>query len=486
MANKAEQRKNRGEDTIFYFGGREWTVPRVQKSIHRAKNPGNEGIEFGKWLWQLYKYMIADIIVEAATPVGLKYGVPLRHSPSRLHPSSPLIPTIFPGREISLPPRNSPQLHHIRLNWRGHSMLEFEAMGREAEQAQRVGDMELAEKKYKDALDGLQNLLSPTHEKTLAIAYQLAELYAQSDRMPLADQVFESISENLTQRWGLTHEKTLAHTLRVVELFSGWSRTADSMTLLHQFLDRWHLIDSKCSKTIDGPPAITEQPASSHWQTDYQLLSIGNGNQSFQTTDDPTDFDNHLRIANALATNKDDEAESQLLRLIKKCEDFPQPLARQILQTRCVLINFYHQLPNLEKVDIALREAMKSTSSLIDLEQAKPELFLEACINVAGLQLDHGRFKNAEVICQKVDCKSESIFGPDAPRTIHFLIRIGKMYQAKKNWAAAEPWFEHALAASMTRNGLKCKITSNLEDALENKNYSFPLLPAELMALHTE
>jgi hypothetical protein len=39
-------------------------------------------------------------------------------------------------------------------------------------------------------------------------------------------------------------------------------------------------------------------------------------------------------------------------------------------------------------------------------------------------------------------------------------------------WAYAQPWFERALAASMTANGLECAMTKRLEDALENQHYA--------------
>jgi hypothetical protein len=51
MLNKAEQRNcqdpDRKKDTIFGFGGQEWTVKRVRKSTQRAKVTEDEVIALG-------------------------------------------------------------------------------------------------------------------------------------------------------------------------------------------------------------------------------------------------------------------------------------------------------------------------------------------------------------------------------------------------------------------------------------------------------
>jgi hypothetical protein len=47
MLNKAEQRNRQKKNSIFGFGGQEWTVERIRKSTQRAKVTEDEVIALG-------------------------------------------------------------------------------------------------------------------------------------------------------------------------------------------------------------------------------------------------------------------------------------------------------------------------------------------------------------------------------------------------------------------------------------------------------
>jgi len=54
---------------------------------------------------------------------------------------------------------------------------------RDAHELDPLGNIADAEPKFREALAGLEALLSPTHEDTNTVAYRLAAFYAQHDRI---------------------------------------------------------------------------------------------------------------------------------------------------------------------------------------------------------------------------------------------------------------------------------------------------------------
>lgn len=108
----------------------------------------------------------------------------------------------------------------MRLVWNGHSKAEFSAMHRRAHDLERAENFEEAEAKFREALEGLEHLLSPTHEDTNTAAYHLAEFYFKQDRMKDADTVLNWMCEKHFERWGIGHQKTMVHLLHVSDLYN--------------------------------------------------------------------------------------------------------------------------------------------------------------------------------------------------------------------------------------------------------------------------
>ena len=86
-------------------------------------------------------------------------------------------------------------------------MAEIEAIRREAYRLESEGQSLSAEKKYREALAGFKNVLSPTHKDTVAIAYQLASFYANHGCMVNADLVLNWIGEKHVERWAVIMRK---------------------------------------------------------------------------------------------------------------------------------------------------------------------------------------------------------------------------------------------------------------------------------------
>jgi tetratricopeptide (TPR) repeat protein len=114
--------------------------------------------------------------------------------------------------------------------------------------------------------------------------------------------------------------------------------------------------------------------------------------------------------------------------------------------------------------------------------EKKTKSLLNLFLDIARLNLECERYDAAEDIFQRTGCEAEDTFNIDNEITIATFIRIGKIYQSENRWNDAQPWFEQALNASMTANGLESRQTKALEAALENQHYSLPIPQSEDLA----
>lgn len=370
------------------------------------------------------------------------------------------------------------------MGWNGHSLAEIEAIKRGAHQLDDEGDAQGAEEKFREALAGFENLLSPTHEDTNATAYQLATFYAKHNRMDDADLVLDWMAEKHMERWGLDRHETMTHFLRVAELFNSWSRNDDAKTLLYRVIDALdnHIsMGERDSAKLNPEPLRVAQPQAASPQTTRRSEPEDIA-RAFTETEDPVRVDYQLGLAIAHARAKGQAAEPLLLRLIEQCDKYPGKLDVQVLQARCALVDLYQRLGDSEQVANALEKAQAALEKILASTPKKTELLLESCTQIARLHIENDHRQVAEDIYERIGAEAEDTLGTDHPATIRILIRIGKTYQAKNMWTNAQSWFERALAASMTANGLEDAMTKSLEAAIENKHYSASELEAGSLA----
>ncbi|KAF8244241.1 hypothetical protein K440DRAFT_22746 [Wilcoxina mikolae CBS 423.85] len=468
MLNKAEQRNRQHpgankKDTIFGYGGQVWTVERVRKSTQRAKITEGEAV----------------IALDAPTPHDITYETPRAVPPSPGNVRSPEGPSAPrpADRWTPMPSSSNAQLHFLQSAWNGRSSLaEIQAIKREAHQLNLEGEVQGAEKRFREALAGFENLLSPTHEDTNAVGYELANFYAEHDRMGDADLVLNWMGQKHVERWGFDHQKTTTHFLHVAELFTSWSRNDDAATLLYRVLDAW---DKRDSTKLNPEPHRVAQPQVIPLQTTPRQSKPEDMTRAFTETDDPRRVDYQLGLANARVTTNDETVEPLLLRLIEQCEKYPTKLDSQILQARCALVDLYRRLGDDGRAARALRLAQKALETVLASTAKKTEPLLDSCIHVAKLHMTENYSEVAEDIFQRIGDEAEDTFGTDHRVTIGILIHIGKTYQRRNMWTYAQPWFERALAASMTANGLENAMTKRLEDALEHQHYAVGALTHE-------
>jgi tetratricopeptide (TPR) repeat protein len=340
-------------------------------------------------------------------------------------------------------------------------------MQRKAQELDQQGNFEDTENLFCEALSGFEHVLSPTHEDTNAVAYQLATFYARHDRKHDADKVLGWMSENHIARWGLKHKKTTAHVLHVVDLLNSWFRSEDALTFLHRATDVWENPNSQekrglahgCSKDRSGtgPSRIFDVPDLSD---DTSLASA---------------VDTRLGSAKAYVNAKDETIETILISLIEQCEKSPGTLAVKNIRARCELIELYQKLHREEDRLNSLTKAGDFLAGVWKSDSEKSKELMEASVDVATLLVQAGRGADAKEVLWSVEQEAVDSFGPDNDCTIWLLMRIGVMYQNEQDWDEAEPRFEQALAASMTAHGLEDGLTKTLETALENGHYSYLL-----------
>ena len=340
----------------------------------------------------------------------------------------------------------------------------------------------MAEEMYREALAGFENILSPTHEHTKALAYQLASLYAHCNRMGDADQVLNWIIEKHVGRWGVDHENTMEQFLLISRLYNGWSRNDEALSILYRVLDTsdeqaWGNVDHEIPTPLGVPR--TMKPPRAVPRRIVQPQGSNQTSRAWAESDDPLRVDYQLGLVNTRLASGDDTAENTLLLLIDQCESHQQELSLQILRARCTLVNLYRRQGFDGKCSLALEKARQAVDKTLTSNVEKTEGLLKACTEVGKLYLQEEGDEPAEDIFQSTAAEAEDAFQTDSSPTITISIHIGEIYQNEHNWSKAEPWFERALAALMAANISDGPLTKALEAALEDRHYSSTCLTSK-------
>lgn len=410
------------------------------------------------------------------TPPDVRYGTPSKE----LHTiSAPLNPSSSHPERWT--PFFTPQTitpTYLRLQWNGKSKADLEVIHRDAQRLASIGKIQEAEDGYLQVLGGFQALLLPTHTETNSVAYELAEFYAQNDRMEDADKVLDWMGEKHLERWLIGHKNVRTHLIKVADMLQSWSREDDAISIISRAADSYE--QSVKSPYTDLEPTRSLQNNHAHLMRDeLRLPRIGRGQFSMNDDeDDEVRMDYRVRLAIARANAEDDGAESILLKLCEQCERHPAKLAIQILEARGALIKLYKNLEWSEKFDSALNQIQGSFWKVFKSDVTKTELLLDTAIELITWLVKGGR-DEAAALLKQVQVDAVDTFGEDDQVTISVLIRIGIVLQEQDRWVDARPRFEQALAASMTRYGMDCMMTTRLEEALYQKSYVASLPKSE-------
>ncbi|KAN0068745.1 hypothetical protein V8E54_012914 [Elaphomyces granulatus] len=449
-----KQQKRQAEDptkdTIFMYRGQEWTLGRVLTSAKKGKISEEE-------------------VRDTPTPGDIVAVTPQKVSSSPQ--ASSASPSNRPGIPIEkwtpMPSSSRTRLGFLDVTWNGQSLAVVGDKIQEAQSHEQNGELEDAERRYREALAALENLLSPTHDDTNIVGYHLASFYAIHDRMDEADSVLNWMTKKHVQRWGFLHSKTQSHFLRILDMLKDWSRGDTAMAFAYRVLDRWdqNIDDLPRVSGNRKDPTVAIDLTSDDKDLDDALAEI----------DDPARADYQVEIANTRAERNGGSAEGLFLRLAEQCQKYPTKLEMHTLKIKASLVRLYQQREDGSQIGVALGEVRDAIHAILASSSEKTEDMMEVCIDVIALCFKDEDQQNAKDLYQNVADKAEDLFGSDDDVTIGLLIRIGNIYQNENQWSNAQPWFEKALSASMSA-GLHSTMTERLEKALENKRYSVETL----------
>ena len=385
-------------------------------------------------------------------------------------------------RWTPVPSPHRSQKYCLPPTFNNRTLADFEAIGHQARQHEREGETDVAEEMYREALAGFENILSPTHEHTNALAYQLASFYADRNRMNDADQVLNWIIEKHIGRWGVDHENTKEQCLHISRLYNAWSRNDEALSILYRVLDTWDQqawanVNYESPLRLGGPETML--PPRVVPRRNVQPQGSNQTSKAWGEPDDPSRVDYQLGLVNTRLASGDHTAENTLLLLIDQCESHQQKLSLQILRARCTLVELYRRQGYDEKSSLALEKAREAVDKTLTSNTEKTERLLKTCTEVGKLYLREQGNEPAEDIFESIATAAEDVFQTDRSPTIAILIHIGKIYQDENSWNEAEPWFERALAASMAASGLDSPLTKALEAALEDRHYSSTCLTSK-------
>jgi tetratricopeptide (TPR) repeat protein len=405
----------------------------------------------------------------------MKYTTPRNDDTSPLNIVLPEMPAPQSGWTAASR-SNTQHLHQLKLKWNGRTKTDLEAIFQEAQELERLAMIGDAEKKFREALDGFEYLLSATHEDTSAVAYRLASFYAQNDRMNDADSVLDWVTEKHAERFGKGGSKTVEHILHIVEMFRNWNRNDDA--LLSRIIDVLGEEGEDTDNEATHPPSSNSNSASalpdmsSARTNPRQRRTSGDTTGALDCAVQPVVIDLQLGIAAGYIKTNDKEAEPFLLRLIEKCEAHPEDFSMQILRCKSALLALYHE-DDRNKFNTALDQSKLSFWRFLNSnsEQGKTRSLLGAGAEIAKWHVKAGQYETADDMFIQIGSEAEKTFDADRGKIISLFQSIGFFYQNKGRWDLAEPWFEQALAACYRNFADGSVVTKRLEAALENQRY---------------
>lgn len=373
---------------------------------------------------------------------------------------------------------NTQHLHQLKLMWNGRTKTDLEATYREAQELERLAMIGDAEKKFREALDGFEYLLSATHNDTTAVAYRLASFYAQNDRMKDADAVLDWSTEKHAERFGKGGSKVVEHILRIVEMFHSWNREDDAKALLSRIVDVLGEDDEDADNEAAHPCSSNSNTVSAMSDTSStrtnprQPWTSGDTTGALDCGAQPVVINLQISIAEGYMKTNNKEAESFLLRLMEKCEAHPEDLSVQILRCKSALLALYHE-DDQNKFHTVLDHSKVLFWRFLnsDSAQQKTQSLLCAGAEIAKWHVKAGQYETADDMFIKIGEEAEETFDVCKGKIISLFQSIGLFYQNEKRWDLAEPWFEQALSACYRNLVDESPATKRLEAALENRRY---------------
>ncbi|KAI9663728.1 MAG: hypothetical protein M1821_007218 [Bathelium mastoideum] len=382
----------------------------------------------------------------------------------------------------------TPNTNALQMVWRGKARADFQATFEQAQQLHRSRHLTEAEVMYREALSGFDRLVTVSHEETMTVAYTLAQFYAETDRMKEADEVLNWLNQKLLADWAVPTERLLQHIKKVTNMYYAWSRGRDADALFTGTMSYLENRGKTTSTALNQPLSTLLGASVDNGQlpsTDFDqnrlppVTNIQPTEWLSQKSTDAVFVDMQIIRFKEMVKAADRSIEGLLSSAADHCQLHLEKLSIQCLRLRKLQVKIYSKVHEDDQLATALKQSRESVRLCVHANSGLPWLLLGVAARIARWHLKLGHTSLAseilEYIAGVIDKKDDT-----RRYTLRaFCTLVGKYFQELNNWRAARPWFERALAVSLS---MYCRHQQNLigetqklEEALEEEHYKWPV-----------
>ena len=349
----------------------------------------------------------------------------------------------------------------VHLDLRRTTLEDLRALTRAAGDACLHTNMSDSETQLQDTLCGFSHLLSPTHEEALKAGYHLACFYADHGRMDEADETLNWMTERHKSRHGIDNEKTLRHLTRMVDLLQNWGRNE------HASLLAFRILDSTGDLERLNTDVLPQSRREGQVLSDMDGAKIANRIASLDGGDMDS-VESYLRVLRSLAgkdknvgllrerslagMNKNVGLLREILPVLTRhCDNSPETLSIQRIESRCLLAEMETQIGDHEAARTALAGSEAAFAGLLRRNEEMPESARALGRRLAFSHLDAQDHATCDRLLETMAGSVESRAGIEQDEdadalAVNFLVSVGNEYHRRtSSWKQCRPWIERAL-----------------------------------------
>jgi tetratricopeptide (TPR) repeat protein len=349
-------------------------------------------------------------------------------------------------------------------------------MVKEAELYVQSRNETMAEAKYREALSGYEKLLPSTDDRTLEIAYRLADLYASQKMMEKADEVLDQMNRKIVGQRGLSHQKSNVHFLRISNMYRKWGREADARILIQRLVEtRTHTSAATPFASLPGIPVPSIQ----------SLLRDGRASTNIPRNI-RSSVDSELKFFEKQLTEMSTVdslmmLEPEILATMETCKQNLAKLHIPLLEAATLLMELSDSVGKRVKTEVAsslLRRVHEHSESacLTVLQERVESLDLGAVREIIAitdklieLRGDRGT-STVQRLLELLSCRVDEDFADEPSHIVITYVHITHMYASRKENDAMKIWLESALSRSMALLSDRCTLRRDLESILKVEN----------------
>jgi tetratricopeptide (TPR) repeat protein len=358
----------------------------------------------------------------------------------------------------------------------GTRIEDIEEMVKEAELHVQSHNETMAEAKYREALSGYEKILPPTDDRTLEIAYRLADLYASQKMMEKADEVLDQINRKIVGQRELSHQKSNVHFLRISNIYRRWGREADARILIQRLVKtRTHTSAATPFASLPGIPVPSIQ----------SLLRDGRASTSIPSNicfsvDSELDF---FRKQLTLMSTVDSlmMLEPEILATMETCKQNLAKLHTSLLWATTLLLELSDSVGKRVESEVAsslLRRVHEYSESacLTVLHERAESLDLGAVRRIIAivdklikLRGNQGT-STVQRLLELLSCRVDEDFADEPSHIVITYVHITYMYSSRNENDTMKLWLESALSRSLALLSDRCTLRKDLESILKVEN----------------